>query len=172
MIDQLIDRISDMAKAAAAKCAVFAIIALVMLIGVGFLLSAVYMAIAQSFGAIAAASAVGGTLIVLGLVALAIMMQRDPGASVEIPTEAETADQKRQKEDAVLMDLLMHAATAGYATGQGDKSRMQAGFDQIITDLTILGVFDPTGRSDDLNDHGAAPDRHQDRHDDDTKMAG
>ena len=57
MIDQLTDSLADLARAAARKCAAFAAIAIVMLIGAGFLLAAIYMALAASFGAIAAATA-------------------------------------------------------------------------------------------------------------------
>lgn len=46
MIDQLTDILVDQAKAAVRKGAAFAAIAIVMLIGAGFLLAAIYMAIA------------------------------------------------------------------------------------------------------------------------------
>ena len=50
MINQLTDILVDQAKAAARKGAAFAAIAVVMLVGAGFLLAAIYMAIAASFG--------------------------------------------------------------------------------------------------------------------------
>ena len=162
MIDQLTDIIADQVKAVARKGAAFAAIGVVMLIGAGFLLAAVYMAIAASFGAIAAAMAIGGTLVTLGLVALAIMLQRDPGDAVEHQTTQSDAARKHKSEDDMLFDLLVHSAMAGYATGQGNKPRMQSGFDQMVTDLAELGVFDPPkGRmeADTTDDHpGDEPD--------------
>ncbi|MBX2831129.1 MAG: hypothetical protein KTR23_08135 [Rhodospirillales bacterium] len=164
MIDQLTDRIADLAKAAARKCAVFAVIGIVMLIGAGFLLGAVYMGLAASFGAIAAATALGGTLIALALVTLAIMLQRDPGDGIDhaVNGEEQAANTKRAEDDA-LFDLLIHSAMAGYATGQGNKPRMQTGFDQMVTDLNALGVFDrPSAKAKRATNHSDA----------DTKMAG
>lgn len=146
MMDQLIGALtgslSDLAKAVAVKCAVFAAVGIVMLVGAGFLMAAIYMALATSFGAIAAATAIGATLITLGLVALAIVMQRDPGAAVHHASGDETAKDRQVREDDILFDLLVHSAMTGYATGQGDKSKMQSGFDQMVTDLNALGVFD------------------------------
>ncbi|WP_430475665.1 hypothetical protein ACQ0MK_08645 [Thalassospira lucentensis] len=175
MIDQLTDRLTELAKAAAARLAVFAVIGLVILIGVGFLLAAAFMAVAAKFGAIAAAVAFGTGLVVLALVALAIMMQRDPGEGIEQP-EANADPKATRSDDDVLFDLLVHSATTGYATGQGDKSRMQTGFDQMITDLNALGVFDrkPSAPQSDQNeqpteDAERGPD---DGPDEDTKKAG
>jgi len=167
MIDQLTDILVDQAKAAVRKGAAFAAIAVVMLIGSGFLLAAVYMAIAASFGAIAAAMAIGGTLVTLGLVALAIILQRDPGDAVDPAALNDGAAPKQKTEDDMLFDLLVHSAMTGYATGQGNKPRMQSGFDQMVTDLAELGVFDPPkGRMEtDHTDHDPADDP-------DTKMAG
>ena len=143
MINQLTDILVDQAKAAARKGAAFAAIAVVMLVGAGFLLAAIYMAIAASFGPIAAAMAIGGTLMTLGLVALAVMSQRDPGDAVDQISSEEHAAKARKSEDDILFDLLVHSAMTGYATGQGNKPRMQSGFDQMITDLGALGIFDP-----------------------------
>ena len=42
----------------------------------------------------------------------------------------------------MLFDMLIHAASAGYATGQGDPKRMQAGLDKLARDLSDLGAFD------------------------------
>jgi hypothetical protein len=167
MIDQLTDILVDQAKAAVRKGAAFAVIAVVMLIGAGFLLAAIYMAIAASFGAIAAAMAIGGTLVTLGLVALAIMLQRDPGDAVDPAVLKDGAAPKQKTEDDMLFDLLVHSAMTGYATGQGNKPRMQSGFDKMVIDLAALGVFDPPkGRTE--TDH-----THNDPTDDpDTKMAG
>ena len=139
MIDQLTDALTELAKAAAAKLAVFAMIGVVLLIGIGFLLAAAFMAVAAKFGAIAAAVAFGLGMIVLALVGLAIMMQRDPGEFIARPA----AEQKPARtEDDVVFDLLIHAATAGYATGQGNKPGMQSGLEQMVDDLNALGVFD------------------------------
>ena len=163
MIDQLTDILADQAKAAARKGAAFAAIAIVMLTGAGFLLAAIYMALAASFGPIAAAMAIGGTMVTLGLVALAIMLQRDPGDAVDQMSAEEQAAEARKSEDDMLFDLLVHSAMTGYATGQGNKPRMQSGFDQMITDLGALGVFDPPkGRMESK----------QPEHDQETKMAG
>ena len=163
MIDQLTDSLADLARAAARKCAAFAAIAIVMLIGAGFLLAAIYMALAASFGAIAAATALGGTLVTLGLIALAIILQRDPGDAVDQPNADAQMAAGRKSEDDMLFDLLVHSAVTGYATGQGNKPRMQTGFEQIVGDLEALGVFDrPPGRVD------TAPS--DENHD--TKMAG
>ena len=164
MIDQLTDKIAVLAKAAARKCAVFVVIGMVILIGAGFLLAAVYMGLAASFGAIAAATALGGTLITLALVALAIMLQRDPGEGIErIAGEEDQAATAKRSEDDVLFDLLIHSAMAGYATGQGNKPRMQTGIDQLVTDLNAIGVFD----------HAPAKDKNTADHSNaDTKMAG
>ncbi len=149
MIEQLTDILADQAKAAARKGAVFAAIGVVMLIGAGFLLAALYMALAASFGGVAAALAIGGTLVTLALVALAIVLERDPGDAIDHPADDKDASRSRKTEDDVMFDLLVHSAIAGYATGQGDKTRMQSGFDQIITDLGMLGVFEPPTRQSD-----------------------
>jgi hypothetical protein len=147
----------DQAKAAARTGAAFAAIALVMLIGAGFLLAAIYMAIAASFGAIAASMSIGGTMVTLGLVSLAIMLQRDPGDGVDQQAKQDATARKQKTEDDMLFDLLVHSAMTGYATGQGNKPRMQSGFDQMVGDLAALGVFDPpkgqTGKT--QTDHGA-----------------
>ena len=145
MIDQLIEKltdlITDLAKAAAARLAVFAVIGLTFLIGIGFLLAAAFMAVAAKFGAIAAAVAFGGGLIVIALVGLAIMAQRDPGEGIAKQT-ADAPQKAGRSEDDVLFDLLLHAATTGFATGQGNKPHMQTGFDQMMTDLGARGFFD------------------------------
>lgn len=143
MIDQLTDILVDQAKAAVRKGAAFAVIAIVMLIGAGFLLAAIYMAIAASFGPIAAAMAIGGIMVTLGLVALAIMLQRDPGDAVDPAAVHDDAARRQKTEDDMLFDLLVHSAMTGYATGQGNKPRMQSGFDKMVTDLAALGIFDP-----------------------------
>ena len=149
MIEQLTDILADQAKAAARKGAVFAAIGVVILIGAGFLLAAVYMALAASFGGVGAALAIGGTLVTLALVALAIVLERDPGDAIDHLATDENAARPRKTEDDVMFDLLVHSAIAGYATGQGNKTRMQSGFDQIITDLVMLGVFEPPTRQSD-----------------------
>jgi hypothetical protein len=141
MIGQLAEILTDQAKAAAQKGAVFAAIGLVMLIGTGFLLVAIYMAIAASYGDVVAAMTLGGTLVTLSLIALAIMLQGDPGVAVDKPDTHESAAPSKKSEDDVLFDLLVHSAMTGYATGQGNKPRMQAGFDQMVSDLDGLGVF-------------------------------
>lgn len=87
--------------------------------------------------------AIGGTLVTLGLVALAIMLQRDPGDAVDRESPHNEAGQALKSEDDVLFDLLVHSAMTGYATGQGNKPRMQSGFDKMVTDLAALGIFDP-----------------------------
>lgn len=145
MIDQLTDRLTDLAKAAAIKGAVFAAVGAVLLTGIGFLLAAAYMALAASYGAVIAALTVGGTLVTLGLITLAIMMQRDPGEAVDHVDHGDEARSGKKSEDDVLFDLLVHSAMTGYATGQGNRAKMQTGFDQMIGDLGALGVFDPTG---------------------------
>ncbi|WP_033069900.1 hypothetical protein [Thalassospira australica] len=165
MIEQLTDILADQAKVAARKCAAFAAIGVVMLIGAGFLLAAIYIAIAASFGAIAAALALGGTLVTLSLVALAIMLQRDPGEGIDQSEAQRKTAQNSKSEDDMLFDLLVHSAMTGYATGQGNKPRMQAGFDQMIDDLGVLGVFDPPGT-------GPQDDERSDTQNTDTKMAG
>lgn len=156
MIDQLTQTLSgaltDLAEAAVRKCAVFAVIGLVLLTGAGFLLAAVYMALAASFGAIVAAITLGGTLITLGLIALAIIMQRDPGDAIDRPAKDETSSERDAREDDVLFDLLIHSAMTGYATGQGNHSKMKTGFDQMVTDLDALGVF---GRKPDVREPDA-----------------
>lgn len=165
MIEQLTDILADQAKVAARKCAAFAAIGVVMLIGAGFLLAAIYMAIAASFGAIAAALALGGTLVTLSLVALAIMLQCDPGEGIDQSEAQKKTAQNSKSEDDMLFDLLVHSAMTGYATGQGNKPRMQAGFDQMIDDLGVLGVFDPPGP-------GPQDGERSDTQNTDTKMAG
>ena len=145
MIDQLTDRLTDLAKAAALKGAVFAAVGAVLLTGIGFLLAAIYMALAASSGPIVAALTMGGTLVTLGLITLAIMIQRDPREAVDHADQGNADRSGKKSEDDVLFDLLVHSAMTGYATGQGNRSKMQTGFDQMIDDLSVLGVFDPTG---------------------------
>ncbi|MEQ8285588.1 hypothetical protein [Thalassospira sp.] len=165
MIDQLTDKLTELAKAAAARLAVFAVIGLVILIGIGFLLAAAFMAVAAKFGAIAAAVAFGTGLIVLALVALAIMMQRDPGEGIEKP-KAGSDPKATRSDDDVVFDLLIHAATAGYATGQGNNPGMQTGLERMVDDLNALGVFDrPKPRPEPDDDPEKDPD-------DETKKAG
>ncbi|MDG4719422.1 hypothetical protein P7680_10475 [Thalassospira sp. FZY0004] len=142
LTDALISALSDVAKTAARKCAVFAAIGIVMMIGGGFVIAAIYMALAASFGAIAAATTLGITLVTLGLIALAVMMQQSPEVAIEPSSESASAGGKSSREDDVLFDLLVHSAMTGYATGQGNKSRMRSGFDQMVTDLNALGLFD------------------------------
>lgn len=77
MIDQLVEAITEIAKAAAVKLAVFAVIGVTILIGIGFLLAAVFIYLAAQFGTLGAALGLGTVLVALGLVALAIVLQRD-----------------------------------------------------------------------------------------------
>ncbi len=157
MIEQFTAKLTARAKTAAARLAVFAVIGLVLLIGGGFLVAAAFMVVAAKFGAIAASVAFGVGLIVLSLVALAIMMQRDPGEGIEKP-KAKPDRKATRNDDDVLFDLLIHAATTGYATGQGDRPRMQTGFDHMLTDLNALGIFDRharKGQSDESQSDGA-----------------
>ena len=165
MIDQLTDAIGEMARAAAIKLAAFAAIGLIVLTGIGFLLAAAYVGLAAKFGAIAAATGIGAGLIALGLVALAVMMQRDPSDAVA--KQNGSAKAPARSEDVMLFDMLIHAASAGYATGQGDPKRMQAGLDKLARDLSDLGAFDfPNAAGNDDADRPApAPST-------DTKMAG
>ncbi|PKR55562.1 phage holin family protein [Thalassospira marina] len=139
MIDQLIEAIGDMAQAAAARLAAIAMIGLVILVGAGFLLAAVYMGLAAHFGPIVSALTIGIVLIVLGLVACAIWFGKSPTFERE-----EEAQQRRtpRTEDDIIMDLLVDAAQAGFATGQGDKRAMHQGFERILQDLDGLGAFE------------------------------
>ncbi|KEO53776.1 hypothetical protein [Thalassospira permensis] len=162
MIDQLVEAITEIAKAAAVKLAVFAVIGVTILIGIGFLLAAVFIYLAAQFGTLGAALGLGTVLVALGLVALAIVLQRDPSDGIARQDKA-GADPARS-EDALLFDMLIHAARAGYATGQGDKSQMQDGFERLFTDLSDLGAFDRP-----VSDPEAGE---KDRETADTKMAG
>tara|TARA_R110000868_G_scaffold16933_4_gene75168 strand:- start:51259 stop:51798 length:540 start_codon:yes stop_codon:yes gene_type:complete len=146
MIDQISNAIAEMAKAAAARLAVFAAIALVILTGIGFLIAAIFMYLAAQFGALGAALGLGSVFVALGLVALAIMLQKDPSDAIDQPIAGEHGTKRR--EDDVLLDMVIHAAKAGFATGQGDKARMQNGFDQLVTDFSDLGLFEPRERRD------------------------
>ncbi|KZD00554.1 MULTISPECIES: hypothetical protein [Thalassospira] len=144
MIDQLVEAITEIAKAAAVKLAVFAVIGVTILIGIGFLLAAVFIYLAAQFGTLGAALGLGTVLVALGLVALAIVLQRD--TSDGIAREDKAGAKPARDEDAVLFDMLIHAARAGYATGQGDKRHMQDGLERLFADLSALGVFDrPVG---------------------------
>lgn len=139
MIDQLIAAIGDMAQAAAARLAAIAAIGLVILVGAGFVLAAIYMALAAHVGAVTAALSIGVVLIVLGLVAAAIWFGKSPTFETEKPTHPHKAN---RTEDDVILDLLIDAARAGFATGQGDKQGMNQGFERILQDFDGLGAFE------------------------------
>ncbi|WP_404420280.1 hypothetical protein [Thalassospira australica] len=162
MIDQLVEAITGIAKAAAVKLAVFAVIGVTILIGIGFLLAAVFIYLAAQFGALGAALGLGTVLVALGLVALAIVLQRDPSDGIARADKAKTGTAR--SEDALLFDMLIHAAHAGYATGQGDKSQMQDGFERLFADLSDLGAFDRPFSDPETGE--------KDRETADTKMAG
>ncbi|PTC01198.1 hypothetical protein C9975_03390 [Thalassospira xiamenensis] len=158
MIDQLVEAITEIAKAAAVKLAVFAVIGVTILIGIGFLLAAVFIYLAAQFGTLGAALGLGTVLVALGLVALAIVLQRDP--SDGIAREDKAGAKPARDEDAVLFDMLIHAARAGYATGQGDKRQMQDGLERLFADLSALGVFDrPVGATTSPAEQPGTPDQ-------------
>lgn len=171
MIDQLVEAITDIAKAAATKLAVFAVIGVTILIGIGFLLAAVFIYLAAQFGTLGAALGLGTVLVALGLVALAIVLQRDPSEGIAREDKARTDPARR--EDALLFDMLIHAARAGYATGHGDKRQMQDGLERLFADLSALGLFD---RSVGSPGTGKQPDQTEKSENSsnitDTKMAG
>ena len=139
MIDQLIDAIGDMAQAAAARLAAIAVIGLVMLVGSGFVLAGIYMALAAQVGPVVSALTIGIVLIVLGLAVAAIWFGKSPTFSQDKPGQTPKAG--RTEED-VIIDLLMDAARAGFATGQGDKKAMNQGLERVLQDLHGLGTFE------------------------------
>ncbi|WP_085585996.1 phage holin family protein [Thalassospira mesophila] len=139
MIDQLIDAIGDMAQAAAARLAAIAIIGLVMLVGTGFVLAAIYMGLAAQVGPVVSALTIGVVLIVLGLVTMAIWFGKSPTFEQDKPDNAHKAG---RTEDDIIIDMLMDAAKAGFATGQGDKNGMSQGFERILQNLDGLGTFE------------------------------
>ena len=114
MIDQLVEAITEIAKAAAVKLAVFAVIGVTILIGIGFLLAAVFIYLAAQFGTLGAALGLGTVLVALGLVALAIVLQRDP--SDGIAREDKAGAKPARDEDAVLFDMLIHHDPDEYKT--------------------------------------------------------
>ncbi|WP_073956638.1 phage holin family protein [Thalassospira sp. TSL5-1] len=141
MINQLIEAIGDMAQAAAARLAAIAVIGVVMLVGAGFVLASIYMGLAAHVGSVLSALTVGLVLIVLGLVAIAIWFGKSPTYETGEKEKAPGTAAPRSEDDMIL-DLLMDAARAGFATGQGNRSEMNKGFERLLHDLDGLGVFD------------------------------
>ncbi len=141
MINQLIEAIGDMAQAAAARLAAIAMIGMVMLVGAGFILASIYMGLAAHVGPVLSALIVGLVLIVLGMVAIAIWFGKSPTFDTGDKEQAPGTAAPRSEDD-MIIDLLINAAKAGFATGQGNKPAMNKGFESLFRDLDGLGVFD------------------------------
>ena len=141
MINQLIEAIGDMAQAAAVRLAAIAMIGMVMLVGAGFILASIYMGLAAHVGPVLSALIVGLVLIVLGMVAIAIWFGKSPTFDTGDKEQAPGTAAPRSEDD-MIIDLLINAAKAGFATGQGNKPAMNKGFESLFRDLDGLGVFD------------------------------